>query len=99
MGAGIPGSGYRLPLCPSEKLFLFCDYSIADITENVNSFFEIIYRNVILYEHTWMNLCKIYKDCIGTVEDACLSMYHEACQDEKTAADMHPAAVKGQYLI
>ena len=46
-----------------------------------------------------MNLCKIYKDCIGTVEDACPSRYHEACQDEKTAADMHPAAVKGQYLI
>jgi hypothetical protein len=46
-----------------------------------------------------MNLCKMYKDCIGTVEDACPSRYHEACQDEKTAADACSAAVKGQYLI
>ena len=63
---GIRDSGIQdtaRSLCPSEKFFLFCDYSITDITQKVNRFWKIIYQIVILHEIKTKLLCIIYKSC------------------------------------
>ncbi len=39
----------------------FCDYSIADITQKVKSFFKIILQIVIIHEIAGRNLCNMHK--------------------------------------
>ena len=61
---GIRDSGYQDLACPCASRrspLFFCDYSIADITQKVKSFFKIILQIVIIHENTGRNLCNMHK--------------------------------------